>query len=317
MSLPNSTQVGESVRKHSFNTHVSYRNEANTKCCSSWDAPGMDGDSQRSEMVFDNQTAEKNEVEVGLMKTNSGSSFAAVVRGVHNPPQNKWSSLFNDSTTSDAWKENKDITTTSDACKEIKDITALDQKLNLSISDQSETEWDCNYFGPCLDEQGSHPSKAPTDEDGKEMIHKEDIQFKSNGECTSFSVMPKENISEDNDWDDWEDRVNRIMLDSIDSPKAAIALEMESPAVQSIVAKVIKPVHYLLALAFEFFRPSNLVSFLCRVIKVGEGSQRAEVISFKTNSKNQFIGVRSGMFLPQNVFIHLYALSSILYCYLP
>ncbi|KAF3433326.1 hypothetical protein FNV43_RR24428 [Rhamnella rubrinervis] len=250
------SSLGESVGKHSFNTHVSYRNEANTKCCSSWDAPGMGGEIQRSEMVFDNQTAEKNEVEVGLMKTNSGSSFAAVARGVHNAPQKKWSSLFNESTTSDAWKEIKDITTasyagkqikdittTSDAGKEIKDIiTTLSQKLNLSSYDQSETEWDCNCFGPCLDEQVSHPSGAPTDEDGKEMIHQEDIHFKSNGECTSLSVMPKEKISDD---DDWEDRVDRITSDSNCSPKAAIALEMESPAVQSIVAKLVEEVKEL------------------------------------------------------------------------
>lgn len=230
-------QVGESARKLGFNTHVSFHNESNKKFCPSLDAHGVGGESQTSETVFHNHNAEKNVDEAGLMKPNGGISFAAVVGGVHDHPQKKWSSLFKDSAA-------------ADALKEINYVTTLAQELNLSSSDKSNMDDSGKFYAQSQSNDFQHSSVATegpkdevsTDEDGNEMIDQEQINFKSSNESTPFSALHKENMLNGIQWDS---RVEGLILDTIYSPEAAVALKMESPAVQSFVAQVIKALHHI------------------------------------------------------------------------
>lgn len=230
--------MGESATKLGFNTHVSLHNESNKNFCPSLDAHGVGGESQTSQMVFHNYNAEKNADEAGLMKPNGGISFAAVVRGVHDHPQKKWSSLFKDSAAADTWKE-------------INYITTLAQELNLSSSDKSNTDDSGTFYAQGQNNDFQHSSVATegttdevsTDEDRNEMIDQEQINFKSRDESTPFSAIHKENMLNGIQWDS---RVEGLILDTIYSPEAAVALEKESvPTVQSIVAQVIKALHHI------------------------------------------------------------------------
>lgn len=156
------------------------------------------------------------------------------------------SSIMSEGTISFAKSTPYGVVTADDLKQDSKESRMATSEMNPYLT----AERNSSCFVPDLVTE-SHPIDALVYEDGAEITEEEHVHFKSSGECTSSSAIIKENISKNSYCND--SVVDGMISDAIYSPEATLALETESSGgVQSIVARVIRPVH-LLALAFEFF----------------------------------------------------------------